>query len=192
MINVAKQKASGIKSLRFRQLNIKKIFHFVQNDKESQKFDYIFSNFGGLNCLSKEELNVFFTDISKTLTKNGKITLVIMPKNCIWENKYLLFSGKWKQLFRRNTTDYLSVKVGNSIVKTWYYNPKEIVHLTNTKYTVTQIKPIGFYIPPSYLETFFKNKIWLLNILNWMENRIKNWAFLARYSDHFIITLQKK
>lgn len=191
MIKVAQEKAKKIKNITFEQLNINNInSKFLR--KDINKFDLIFSNFGGLNCLSKEELNVFFDSTFKILTENGKLTMVIMPKNCIWENKYLFFSGKWKQLFRRNTSDYLSVAVGNTSVKTWYYNPKEIVNLSSVKFKVTHIKPIGFYIPPSYLEPFFKNKIWALNILDWMEKRVKNWSFLARYSDHLIITLQKK
>lgn len=189
MISVAKQKSS-LKNLTFQQLDINEIDSCLRrNDKE--KFDVIFSNFGGLNCLSKNELSQFFKKAKSILSENGKIICVIMPKNCIWENKYLFLSGKWKQLFRRNTKDFLEVNVDGVAVKTWYYNPKEIVSLTKNEYHVKNYKPIGFFIPPSYLESFFKNKKWLLNFLNWKEKRIKNWSFLAKYADHFIIELQK-
>jgi len=192
MIKVAQQKSKQIDTVSFQQLDLNNLNVISSEVEKSHKYNLIFSNFGGLNCLSKQELSAFFNNASKFLTENGKIIMVIMPKNCIWENKYLFFSGKWKQLFRRNTKNYLTVNVGNSVVKTWYYNPKEIVQLMNGNYIKTQLKPIGFYIPPSYLESFFKNKIWILTILNWMEKRIKDWSFLSRYSDHFIITLQKK
>lgn len=195
MLGFAKQKAKGIVNIKFQLLDINNL-NVISNQKnlenKSQKFDLIFSNFGGLNCLSKPQLKIFFKNASKLLTENGKIICVIMPKNCVWENTYLFITGKWKQLFRRNTSESIDVKVGNSIVKTWYYNPKEITELTISKYSIESFKPIGFFIPPSYLESFFKNKIGLLNILNWMEKRVKYLSFLSRYSDHYIISLQLK
>lgn len=201
MINKAKQK-NDLKNLKFQQLDINKIDScFRRNDNTESvipakagiqnKFDLIFSNFGGLNCLSNQELEAFFKNASSLLNENGKIVCVIMPKNCIWENNYLFLAGKWKQLFRRNTKDYLLVNVEGTSVKTWYYNPKEIVSLTKNEYHIKNYKPIGFFIPPSYLESFFKRNNWLLNSLNWLENQVTNWSFLSRYSDHFIITLQK-
>ncbi len=193
MILISKQK-SNLKNLTFQQLDINKILCHSEHSEESfsnKKFDLIFSNFGGLNCLSNQELETFFKNASSLLNENGKIVCVIMPKNCIWENNYLFLVGKWKQLFRRNTKNYLLVNVEGTNVKTWYYNPKEIVSLAKNEYHIKNYKPIGFFIPPSYLEPFFKRNNWLLNSLNWLENRITNWSFLSRYSDHFIITLQK-
>lgn len=189
MIRIAKSK-SGKNNINYFQLDINKISE--NENLKNKKFDLIFSNFGGLNCLSPNQLSMFFEAAIEKLNANGKIICVIMPKNCIWENKYLFFSGKWKQLFRRNTKSSLNVNVNGKLVKTWFYNPKNIREYIGIYYKITNYKPIGFYIPPSYLETFFKNKIWLLNILNRLENKIKNWSFLARFSDHFIITIQLK
>lgn len=186
MIHVAKQK-SDLKNLKFQQIDI----NTISTEKFDKKFDLIFSNFGGINCLSNQELEAFFKNANSLLNESGKTVCVIMPKNCIWENKYLFLSGKWKQLFRRNTKDHLLVNIKGINVKTWYYNPKEIVSLTKNEYHTKNYKPVGFFVPPSYLESFFKKNIWFLNWLNWLENRITNWSFLSRYSDHFIITLQK-
>lgn len=190
MLHMAKEKNSDSRNIKYVQLDITEI------DKNSElkdlKFDVIFSNFGGFNCLSPKELNWFFETASKKLNKNGKIICVIMPKNCIWEDKYLFITGKWKQLFRRNTKNSLDVNVEGKLVKTWFYNPSSIKKSIRNKYKIDTYKPVGFYIPPSYLEPFFKKNFWLLNSLNWFENRIKNWSFLARFSDHFIISMQLK
>ena len=190
MLNLAKQKNDGSENIKYTLLDINSIDK--NRELKDLKFDVIFSNFGGFNCLSPTQLNSFFESAGKKLNKNGKIICVIMPKNCIWENKYLFFTGKWKQLFRRNTKNSLNVNVDGKQVKTWFYNPNTIKKSVENKYEIKTYKPVGFYIPPSYLEPFFKNKVWLLNILNLFENRIKNWSFLARYSDHFIISMQLK
>jgi hypothetical protein len=47
--------------------------------------------------------------------------------------------------------------------------------------------PIGFFIPPSYLESFFAPRETIFNILKKMEILINKFSFLCNYSDHFII-----
>jgi len=159
--------------------------------EETENFDLLFSNFGGLNCLTKNELVLFFNSAAKILTENGKMSLVIMPKNTIWEQFYFLLKLDFKNAFRRTKKVILANVEGEKVV-TYYYNPKDIVTLAETNFEFIEVKPIGFFVPPSYLEPFFKNKKSVLNGLSFLENTIKNVAFLSKYSDHYIITLQKR
>lgn len=186
MIAIGKTK-NHYKNLTFDQLDLT-----LLREKENLGiFDLVFSNFGGLNCLSKNELQTFFTNISNHLNENGKLILVIMPKNTIWEQFYFLLKGKFSKAFRRKKEIAIANVDGES-VPTYYYNPKDIVNLAKTNFNVLESKPIGFFIPPSYLEPFFKNRIGLLNFLNHLENRIKDWSLLSKYADHYIIILEKK
>ncbi|MEE9349311.1 MAG: class I SAM-dependent methyltransferase [Flavobacteriaceae bacterium] len=95
MIKVGEAKVKGIDNIKFQQLDINilnktEILPVVQNDKtntniiltergtsdkESQKFDLIFSNFGGLNCLNATELKIFFANAKELLNLNGKLIL---------------------------------------------------------------------------------------------------------------------
>ncbi len=184
MIAVAKTK-SNIENIVFKVLDINKL------NKETENFDIIFSNFGGLNCLTSLELIQFFKSSSTILSKKGKLILVIMPKNTLWEKIYFILKGKFKTSFRR-TKKVAIANVDNASIPTYYYNPKDIVNLTNVNFDCLDVKPIGFFIPPSYLEPFFKNKKRLLQFLNTLETKIKNWSFLSKYADHYLIVLQKK
>lgn len=184
MIAVAKVK-TNLENLNFQVLDINNIH------QESKKYDIIFSNFGGLNCLNQSELQTFFKSASEIISEKGKISLVIMPKNTIWEQFYFLMKFDFKNAFRRKK-EVAYANVNGEKVATYYYNPKEIVHLCQANFEILEVKPIGFFIPPSYLEPFFKNKKMLLKGLAFLENRIKNWSFLSKYADHYIITLQKK
>jgi hypothetical protein len=51
--------------------------------------------------------------------------------------------------------------------------------------------PVGLFIPPSYLDPYFKNKGWILKILSFKEYLFGRFAFLADYGDHYLIHLQK-
>lgn len=186
MIKVAKEKNKHT-NIRFQQLDITKI----TKETFSEKFDMIFSNFGGLNCLSKTQLASFIDTSESLLSPSGKMVLVMMPKNCLWERFYFSIKGEFKKARRRNTNKSLMVNVEGVQVKAWYYNPKDVVTLTSNNYKTIAIKPIGIKIPPSYLESFFSNKKGLLKLLIWAETLFSN-RFWAKYADHFIISFQKK
>ena len=155
------------------------------------KFDVIFSNFGGLNCLSKEQLAAFL-NVSETLLKtNGKAILVIMPKRTLWEQLYFIFKLQPKKAFRRNTQKAVSANVEGVKIPTWYYNPKEVVTLAKEKLKPDIIKPVGIAIPPSYLESFFMKRKGLLNCLIKTESWLSS-SFWAKYADHYLIAFSKK
>lgn len=163
----------------------------ISSETFEQKFDVIFSNFGGLNCLSKEQLKSFL-DVSETLLNpNGKTILVIMPKNTLWEQLYFLLKGSFKKAYRRNTSQSIAANVEGVAVPTWYYNPKEIVALASEKLKTISIKPVGIAIPPSYLESFFVKKKRFLGALVKIESWLSS-SFWAKYADHYLIILQKK
>ncbi|QBZ96851.1 class I SAM-dependent methyltransferase [Flavobacterium sangjuense] len=183
MIEVAKSKAN----LNFKTADINSISSIF----EGEKFDLIFSNFGGLNCLSKSELEKFFANSNSILSEKGKLALVIMPKHTLWEQFYFLAKAQFSSIFRRKK-EFVLADVDGEKVPTYYYNPKDIVNLAKHYFELVDQKPIGFFVPPSYLELFFKNKKGLLGFLNSFENRIKNWSFLSKYADHYIIILQKR
>ena len=186
MIEVAKSK-DGFENLNFITADIKAI----ASTFEQQEFDLIFSNFGGLNCLSRSELETFFRDANSILTKKGKLVLVIMPKNTLWEQFYFLAKAQFSSVFRRKKESVL-VNVDGKNVRTYYHNPKDIVNLAKNDFEEVAQNPIGFLVPPSYLEPFFRNRKRLLRILNAFESKISGWSFLSKHADHYIITLQKR
>jgi ubiquinone/menaquinone biosynthesis C-methylase UbiE len=157
----------------------------------TEKFDLIFSNFGGLNCLSEIEMELFFKNASQLLTEKGKLALVIMPRNTLWEQGYFLLKGKLKTVFRRKNESVIANVDGEKVL-TYYYNPKETLTLAAYYFDFKQQNPIGFFVPPSYMEPFFKTKPRLIAMLNTMEKKITAYRFLAKYADHYLIAFEKK
>lgn len=157
-----------------------------------KKFDIIFSNFGGLNCLSKQEMKTVLQEkIPSILTPNGRIIFVLMTSFCLWETLFFFFKLKWNKAFRRLSKKPLIANLGNNAtIKTWYYSPKWIKkNKLNTMKTVA-VKPVGFFIPPSYLNNIFTKRPKWFSFLQKAEKKITNKKWLARASDHFLIDLQ--
>jgi ubiquinone/menaquinone biosynthesis C-methylase UbiE len=186
MIEIAKSK-SVLENLIFIQKDINQIV----TDFSTKNFDLIFSNFGGLNCLSLSEMTAFLKNVAQILSPKGHLVLVIMPKSTLWEQCYFLLKLNIKKAFRRKK-EYAIANVDGEKVTTYYYNPKDIVNLANANFVVKQINPIGVFVPPSYLEPFFKNKPKMISDLSELEQKIKNRSWLSKYADHYIIVLEKK
>lgn len=186
MIAIAKSK-NQFENLNFEVLDCTK----VAQKYTSYSFDLVFSNFGGLNCLSPNELQLFFENASQVLASKGELALVIMSKNTLWEQLYFIGKGKFSEAFRRKK-ECATANVDGQKITTYYYNPTDITRLALTQFNIKSKFPIGFFIPPSYLESFFKSKPRLLSILNQLEKRITTFSFLSKYADHYIIHLQKK
>ena len=184
MIQVAKSKQHG-DNCEFRKLDITALFKASFNTQ----FDVIFSNFGGFNCLRLKDIQRFFETTSSILAKNGRIVLVIMPKNTLWERIYFSLKGQFKKAKRRNTTVSLEVNVAGENVKTWYYNPNDIVSLASN-FKLEKIKPIGLWIPPSYLESSIFGKKISIRILSFLE-RCFSFSFFSKYADHYYIEFKK-
>ena len=68
-----------------------------------KKFDLVFSNFGGLNCINPEALQKLFDKIPSILSPEGRFVAVIMPKFCLWESVYFFLKFQFSNIFRRWT-----------------------------------------------------------------------------------------
>ena len=186
MIEVAKAKPHP-KNVTFKVQDI----NTITKDSFHKKFDFIFSDFGGINCLSFEQLEMFFETSAELLKENGKIAIVLMPKNCLWERVYFTLKGDKTKANRRNTNESIVANVDGVGVDTWYYNPKDVSAAAKKSFTTKKVKPIGVTIPPSYLEQSFVAKFPMLNIFKGFDS-VLTAASLAKYADHFLIILEKK
>jgi len=184
MIEVAKHKAEGYNNLSF----IQSSFAGLTNVLTGSSYDLVFSNFGGLNCIDEKDLRKLSNDLHQLLNSNGKAALVIMGRKCLWEQFYFTLKGDIKKAFRRKS----KTSIESSLTPTWFYSPNEIAQIFGSKFTVQRVTPVGLLVPPSYLETWFNNKKWLLKLLAVIERPILHLPFLANYADHYIIVLTKK
>lgn len=156
-----------------------------------EQFDLIFSDFGGLNCVSADELQKLAEDFSLLLKPNGKFIAVVMGRGCIWERIYFLLHRKRSEAFRRSSKEELLAMVGHSTVPTWYYSPAEFMKLFSERFLFVRKKPVGLAIPPSYLNPFFEKRQWLLSILQ-LKEKLLSFSVFSNLSDHFYIEMKKR
>lgn len=157
-----------------------------------KKFDLIFSNFGGLNCIQPDSLQKFLQKIPSLLAPKGRFIGVVMPKFCLWETSYQLLRLRFGKAFRRLTRNEVINNVQGINMKMWYYNPSQIKKWAGSKLKFIAASPVGFATPPLYLEHQFYGRKRLLLRLTALEKKFTHVSFLSGMADHFLIDLQLK
>jgi ubiquinone/menaquinone biosynthesis C-methylase UbiE len=158
--------------------------------KNKGPYDLIFSNFAGLNCTDK--LDKVLASFSPLLNPNGMVTLVILPKFCLWET-LLLFKGKFRTAFRRFfSAKGRTARIDGHYFKCWYYNPSYISSRLKDSFDVLSIEGLCTLVPPSYIEGFAEKHPSAYNFLKRKENQLETrWPWKV-IGDYYIISLRKR
>ena len=159
-------------------------------------FDLILSNFGGLNCVPPETLPQLGQVVTSKLRPGGRFVAIVMGRFCWWETLYFLIKGQFRNAFRRLGKLPVSAPLGNgSTVQTWYYTPGRFRRLicceTSGYLEMTETRPVGFWLPPSYLDPFFRKHPRFLSLLGKLENAFSG-TLAALAADHFLISFTRK
>jgi ubiquinone/menaquinone biosynthesis C-methylase UbiE len=158
--------------------------------KNKEEYDMIFSNFAGLNCT--DELGKVLDSFYPLLKPGGMVTLVLLPKFCLWEF-LLLFKGKFKTAFRRLFSKKgVTAHIEGTYFTCWYYDPSFIVRRLKGRFHLVCLEGLCTLAPPSYIAGFAEKYPKTYSFLKSKEERWKTkWPWRS-IGDYYIISLQKK
>ena len=162
----------------------------LENLSDRGPYDLLFSNFAGLNCTN--ELPKVLQSFNSLLKAGGIVTLVILPKFCLWEF-LLLFKGKFKTAIRRfSGSQGAKAHIEGGFFRCWYYNPSFIRKHLKDSFDMIGLEGLCTIVPPSYLKGFDKKYPKIYRALVKKENNWKaKWPWKT-IGDYYIITLRKK
>ena len=165
-------------------------FTELQNLNDKGPYDLIFSNFAGLNCTG--ELNKVLGSFSALLNPGGIVTLVILPKFCLWETMMAL-KGEFKTAFRRFfSRKGVRAQIEGEYFTCWYYDPSYIIKNLEGSFDLLTTEGLCTLVPPSYLENFPNKRPSLFKWLKEKESKWKaKWPWKS-IGDYYIISLKKK
>lgn len=165
-------------------------FNDLKNVFAEKKFDLIFSNFAGLNCINEKEFKQLNHDFNGLLNPNALLIIVLLGKKSWIERLYFLLKGNSKKAFRRENPDLANLG-NNSFQMTYCYTVNEVKDIFKDFICINN-KPIGILIPPSYLEPLIKKLPFLKFVLQFAESLIGGFSFLSDYADHTYLVFRKK
>jgi ubiquinone/menaquinone biosynthesis C-methylase UbiE len=167
-------------------------FNEVMHKLPLQSADFILSNFGGLNCISSVQMASLASNLELIAKDDAQLALVVMSKKCWWEKIYFRLKGNKQAARRRQSDGPVTVSFGSEVLPVWYYHPREIEKIFAAGFTKLYQKPVGIFLPPSYMEGYFEKRKWLLKFLYGTEKLLGHCSFLAPYADHYLIVFKKR
>ena len=177
-----------VKQRQLQSLVTLKLLSFTELDQlEPLSFDYIFSNFGGLNC--ERDLKNVFRNFHKILKQGGKATLVIIPPVCPWEIA-LIFTGKFKTAFRRFSKNGVLANVEGVKFQTYYHSVSKTLKALGPEFKILELEGLASFSPPPYMINFPKRLPRLYRFLTGIDKKLSHHFPFNRWADHFILTVQ--
>ena len=165
-------------------------FNQLEQMFSGQKFDLVFSNFGGLNCIDADELRELGNSFNRLLNPAGKLFLTLMSDFCLREIIYYGARLQWAKAFRRWKPAAIFSADGVDM-PVYYYRPGKIKNLLAVNFRIMAKHPVGLFIPPSYLEKGYANRQPQLQRLCRLEERLAA-PWTSRFADHYCLLFNKR
>ena len=163
MIEVARKKAflNGVQhKIHFSQ----KGFENWAHDSSDHGFQLFLANFGCLNCLPPQKIEMGFRNLNSHFPIGGRAVLVLLPPISLSEILGFLSRFKLRKAFRRWGRQPKSFFNNGLTQEVWYYSPKQILKLLGEDWVVrkkipmvdlcTEIRSIFSFIPPLMILLF--------------------------------------
>ncbi|MBX2817434.1 MAG: class I SAM-dependent methyltransferase [Saprospiraceae bacterium] len=181
MIEQAKKKCASAKSVIFDRLDLMAL----DRTDISGKFDLVFSNFGGLNCLSARQLHDFKLFASEQLSPTGSLIFVLMPRRALLE--------RWYNLLKRRPNSRVSegvarVRLVDNEVETFYFDPDFIIQQFSD-FQVQDVRALGFV--PSYFSDPNSRKASLDPLWRGLDFLMRTLQVGPSRADHYLIHLKR-
>ncbi|HEY3430180.1 MAG TPA: class I SAM-dependent methyltransferase [Cyclobacteriaceae bacterium] len=170
------------------QLTCQKLSFEELNKLFIQPVDFIFSNFGGLNCT--DDLKKVAKYIPSLLKPGGYLTWVIMPPVSPWEVLWF-FKGHGSKAFRRFNKKGNRAHLEGEYFQTYYHSATDIKKALGPSFKLIACEGLGIFSPPPASLRFAMQYPRLYRVMRNTEKRIQKLFPFNRCADHIILTFQK-
>jgi ubiquinone/menaquinone biosynthesis C-methylase UbiE len=155
---------------------------------DTDQFDCVFSNFGGLNCVS--DLKLVADQVRPLLKPNSYITWALMPPLCLWESAMLL-RGRFKLATRRLSGKSTVHKEGLEY-PVYYYTPQQVAQAWGKGFQLISVRALSVITPPATNKDFAIKRPRLFKILSKLDDVLESRYPFKYWGDFTIVTLQRK
>ncbi|MEQ8425347.1 MAG: class I SAM-dependent methyltransferase [Cyclobacteriaceae bacterium] len=171
----------NLKNVSFEQCSYENL-----NQISQPKFDFVFSNFGGLNCC--KDLGLVANQLPALINRNAYVTWVVMPPISLWELLWI-FKGK-RAAFRRLKKGGTIAHLEGEYFRTYYHSLKAVKSAFGSKFKLMKVESLGLFAPPPDKTEFSSKYPTLTAFAKGADNFFRTRYPFNRIGDHLIMTFQ--
>jgi hypothetical protein len=169
------------------KLSSRQLSYDQLNEVTDKKFDYVFSNFGGLNCIA--DLSQVTRHLPTLLNKAAYVTLVIMPPVCLWEWMGVL-KGNRRSAFRRLKKGGIRSHLEGEYFQTYYHSLMRIRSAFGPHFRFIKSEGLAALSPPPHRGDFPIKYPLLYKGLRYIDSLLRARFPFNRWADHIVVTFQ--
>jgi SAM-dependent methyltransferase len=154
----------------------------------TRRFDGVFSNFSGLNCIPNLQGVAF--QLAERLEPGTPLLLCLSTRYCLWEICYYLLRKNARKALRR-CSGSSQARVGEFEFSVYYPTPSDVRRAFAPHFRLLSIAGIGITVPPSYLESWIARHPRLLTMMEKIDAAVRRWPLLRSVGDHMLLHLER-
>lgn len=168
-------------------LSVQQVSYDHLNEVSHSGFDFVFSNFGGLNCI--DDLSKVTTHLPELLSPGAYITWVIMPPLCFWEIMGIV-KGNFSASLRRFKKGGVMAHLEGQYFPAWYHTLHTVKKAFGTNFRFIRSESLGILSPQPHHFKLVQKYPLLYRLLRKLDSMVRNVYPFNRWGDHIIITFQ--
>jgi ubiquinone/menaquinone biosynthesis C-methylase UbiE len=169
------------------QLTCQQLSYENLDQVRGKKFDYVFSNFGGLNCI--QDLSLVTRHLPSILKPAAYVTWVIMPPVCPLELLWV-FKGKWQKAFRRLDKNGTLAHVEGQFFKTYYHSLRNVRSALGPSFKFIRSEGLAALSPQPHSRDFPLKHPKIYRLMRLVDTGVKDSLPFNRWADHIVATFQ--
>ncbi|HTE31817.1 MAG TPA: methyltransferase domain-containing protein [Chryseolinea sp.] len=171
------------------RISVQQLSYDRLDELKGMEFDYVFSNFGGLNCL--QDLSVVTTQLSQLLRKGSYVTFVVMPRVYLWELLWII-KGQFKKALRRLNKNGVMAHLEGEYFKTYYHSLSAIRRAFPPTFEFIRSEGLCTISPPPGSHQFAPKHPAVYRQLKKGDRLLRRVFPFNRWADHIIVTFRLK
>lgn len=198
MIRTAEEKCrrAGRTNVTLKRMSIEQLTTAAEGDernaeKKIEKFDLVFSNFDGLNCVA--DLSFLPAALNATLAPEGEAIFVFMSRICAAEIVGFGTRAKFGRAFARLRRGGLPVNIGAGVsMTTWFHPTRSLLRLFRKGgFRIVAVRGVGLAAPPTSMRDFYGRHLPFFRRLERLDDILSPYFPFNRMGDHLLLHIQK-
>jgi ubiquinone/menaquinone biosynthesis C-methylase UbiE len=154
---------------------------------EGKPYDYLFSNFGGLNCIA--DLSRVAAQLPVVLRPGGRLTWVVMPPIHPW-GLAQAFRGDFRTAFRRLSRGGTQANVEGVRFQVNYFTPGQVLRSLGPRFRLLELEGLSIFTPPADHKEFALRWPGLYSFLVKVDDFATRLPLLRNWGDFFILSAE--
>lgn len=154
----------------------------------SARFDGVFSNFSGLNCVA--DLATVARPLAEHLPSGAQLLLCLSTRFCLWEILHYIAAGDLRKAFRR-CSGSSQAQLGGYLVPVFYPTLRSVLRSFGRGFRLRSVTGVGLAVPPSYMEGWARRNPSVFRLCEIIDRVLRRCPAVRVLGDHMLVHLER-